>query len=115
MNWQNILAEIREDPESFAEEGGWNFLVDGDESDEEEEDEEANPQAKTGAKHGKMDDGDSSFAASSELEEDSESEYSSQEESDAESSDFEPESLDEEGLSWDELEKQAVNGKTDNY
>ena len=36
MNWQNVLSEIRADLDGFVEQGGWNFLVEG-ESDEEEE------------------------------------------------------------------------------
>ena len=102
MNWANILAEIREDPAEFVNGGGWNFLFAA-EGEDEEGDEEGGPGG------GMMDDGDSSFSASSDQSDNDSEDYSSEEESDAESSDFEPESLDEEGLSWDELEKQAVN------
>lgn len=68
MNWQNVLAEIRGDLEGFLEQGGWNFLIE-DDSEEGEEEEEEN--GRKGG--GKMDDGDSSFDASSDFDEESES------------------------------------------
>ena len=94
MNWPNILQQIREDFEGFLEEGAWKFLQDDAEDAEEGEEE--------------MDE-DESFSEADEEddEEDSESDYSDDED-DYSSSSFESESdLSEEGLSWDEMERQA--------
>lgn len=38
LNWQSILSVIREDPEEFFETGGWSFL--GNENESQEEDDE---------------------------------------------------------------------------
>jgi len=40
LNWTNLLAQIREDPEGFLEQKGWGFLQEDSESEEEEEDKE---------------------------------------------------------------------------
>ena len=96
MNWGNVLQQIREDLEAFIEDGGWSFLQDDAESEggEAEEDSE---------------EGDPEFAVESEEdEEESESDYSDDDDdSDAASSDFDSEKdLSEEGMSWDEMERQ---------
>ncbi len=93
MNWTNVLAQIRKDFPAFLEDGGWKFLQDTG-SDEEEEDEL---------------DEDEDFESGDEEEEeesDDDDEYSDDE--DYESSSMESEEdLSEEGLSWDELDRQA--------
>jgi nucleosome binding factor SPN SPT16 subunit len=93
LNWKNIFKSIKDDPEGFVEDGGWNFLdAEGSESEQSGEDE-------------------SDFAPSEdEVSAEEESEESSDEsvvESD-DDSDVELDSEEEEGLDWDELEKQAV-------
>jgi nucleosome binding factor SPN SPT16 subunit len=94
LNWKNIFKSIKEDPEGFVEDGGWNFL-DADQSDSEQSAED-----------------ESDFAPSdAEDAEDEESEEESSDESVVESdddSDVELDSEEEEGLDWDQLEKQAV-------
>jgi nucleosome binding factor SPN SPT16 subunit len=99
LKWPNILAKIKNDPETFMAEGGWSFLhdVDGESSEKEEEE------------------GDSSFN-DDEIEEDEESEYSE------ESDEFEDseisggdEDLSEEGLSWDKLHEDAEKMDREHY
>lgn len=109
MNWTNILNQIREDFEGFLDEGGWKFLFDnvnikltnhyfqGDEEGENDEDDSEQE--------------DPEFDVESEAEgSESESDYSDDDDdysdSDLDSEDDEDE-LSEEGMSWDEMEKQA--------
>jgi nucleosome binding factor SPN SPT16 subunit len=97
INWTNILNEIRANFEDFIADGGWRFLQDdGDSAQEEGEDEIEE---------------DEDFEVNSDEEEaedeDSESEYSDDDEEDYNSSSLESEDLSEEGLSWDEMERQA--------
>ena len=92
LKWPNILAKIKNDPEAFIKEGGWNFLHDF----------ENDSSAKS------EDEGDSSFNES-DYEEDEESEYSEDSDEEYEDSDVSggDEELTEEGLSWDKLEENA--------
>lgn len=98
MNWGNVLQQIREDFDAFIEDGGWSFLQDDAESEEGERDEDDSEEE------------DPEFNVESEEDEDeSESDYSDDDDddSDAQSSDFESEEdLSEEGMSWDEMERQ---------
>lgn len=92
MNWTNILTQIREDFEAFLDDGAWKFLQDDEGSDKvDDEDEE-----------------DEEFSVASAEEEDDESESDFSDDDDYSSSDEESEEdLSDEGLSWDEMEKQA--------
>ena len=95
LNWANILAEIRENPQSFLDEKGWCFLHGDSESEGEEEEE--------------VEKSDPSFEPEEKSEEESESEDEESYEEESEEASEEPEeSLEEEGLSWGELEKEAV-------
>lgn len=91
--WKNILKSIKEDPEGFVADGGWNFL-DADQSDSEESGEE-----------------ESDFEPSDDGEVESEGDESSEDESvvdeDSDESEFQLDSDEEEGLDWDELEARA--------
>jgi nucleosome binding factor SPN SPT16 subunit len=94
MNWTNVLQQIREDFEDFLEQGAWKFLQDDGESEGEE-----------GAG---SEDEDEDFSEDEEGEEEDESESDYSDEDDEYSSSFEEEeALSEEGLSWDEMERQA--------
>lgn len=95
MNWNMVLSKIRQDFEGFLEkEGGWKFLHEDANEEEEGEDgsELADPEF--------VDDGGDSSS------EDEESDYSDDEDDDDESGygDSDEES---EGLSWEEMEKRA--------
>jgi nucleosome binding factor SPN SPT16 subunit len=98
MNWTNVLQTIREDFEDFLENGAWRFLVDEDGGEDgeggEDEDEE---------------DDEFSYGDEEEAEDEDESDYDdSDDEDDYSSSSFEEEDeLSEEGLDWDEMERQA--------
>jgi nucleosome binding factor SPN SPT16 subunit len=100
INWSVMMMKMKKDPDEFIESGCWNVLHhDVEDSDDEESEVE----------------GDPSFELEEE-EEDDESEYedeeSEEDDEDDDDSSFEEEDLTEEGVSWDELEKQAI--KTDN-
>jgi nucleosome binding factor SPN SPT16 subunit len=87
MNWTNVLQTVREDFEDFLENGCWKFLV--------EEDDDSN-----GGEGKDSGDEDSDYDESDDDEDEDEDEDAS--------SDFEEEEdLSEEGLSWDEMERQA--------
>ncbi|TNV85367.1 hypothetical protein FGO68_gene4788 [Halteria grandinella] len=112
LNWTNILQHIREDFEGFVEDGGWSFLRDN----HTEEDNTAG-RAASGSENS-----DSDFNEDEDEEGDgSESDFSGSDEdaeggSDAESSDVKPDSEEEEeGLSWDELDKQAAEYDSKRY
>jgi nucleosome binding factor SPN SPT16 subunit len=94
MNWTTTLNEIRTDFQAFLDDGGWKQMQDDDDgSGEDGEDPE---------------DEDESFEEDEDPEdEDDESDYSDSDEEDYSSSEMEEEDLSEEGLSWDELDKQA--------
>merc|ERR1712138_35037 len=77
LNWKPLLRQIKEDPESWLEAGGWEFLNNEPSSDEEE---------------GEGSDPESEFEPSSEEDEDA----SEEEDED-----------DEEVLDWDEMEEKA--------
>lgn len=97
FNWPAVLAKIRNNFESFLkDDGGWKFLQD---------DDDADPDANADSE---LDD-DPAFedASDGSESEDDESDFSEEEESEAESSDVEEES--EDGLSWDEMEKRALD------
>ena len=99
MNWTNLLQIIREGFDDFLDNGAWKFLTEDDEDEGGEEDGEEEESQ------------DGSFSCGSEEGEDEESEYeddSDEDEDDLDSSSFEEEDeLSEEGLSWDEMERQA--------
>lgn len=94
MNWTAVLQQIREDFEGFLEGGAWRFLQDDGDSEDEE-----------GA-GSEEEDEDFEDDEEEEEEDDSESDYSDEDE---ESSSFEGEEdeLSEEGMDWDEMERQA--------
>lgn len=97
MNWNNVLAQIREDFEAFLDDGGWRFLQDDGEDEEEgevEDSELANDPAFT-----EDDDGESDFS-------DDESDFSDEDE-EGSSSDVASDS-EEDAVSWDEMEKRAL-------
>lgn len=100
LKWPNILAKIKNDPETFIKEGGWSFLHDNchDSSEGEEENDDSN-------------------FSESEDEEDEESEFSGEESEEYEDSEVSggDEELSEEGLSWDELEKKAEKSKINKF
>ncbi len=108
LNWTNLLTEIREKPETFIEQGGWDFLQEGSESEDDEgeqKEEEEDPNFEP-----EVEESDSEY---SEEEEESE-EYSEEEEKSKDNAGRESgtiwvdEELEEEGLSWDELEREAA-------
>eukprot|EP01024_Parvocaulis_polyphysoides_P007398 TRINITY_DN12201_c0_g1_i11.p2 TRINITY_DN12201_c0_g1~~TRINITY_DN12201_c0_g1_i11.p2 ORF type:complete len:367 (-),score=55.91 TRINITY_DN12201_c0_g1_i11:331-1374(-) len=104
LSWKPILRSITEDPEKFIEEGGWDFLDinrsddDGDDEDSEMSDQEFKVQS--GSEGGDAD------ALSDEESSEEESVVDSADEEPATDSDDEEE--EEEGMSWDELEKEAI-------
>lgn len=77
LNWTNLLTEIREKPEDFIEQGGWDFLQEGSDSEadaeEEQKEEESDPNFEPQAEEGS----ESEYSA----EDDSDEEYSEEEES----------------------------------
>jgi nucleosome binding factor SPN SPT16 subunit len=94
LNWKNIIKTIKDDPEGFIEDGGWNFL-DDEGSDSEDGEEEESDFAPSEAEEVEVSEGESS-----------------EDESLVESGDDSEVSLDSdesEGLDWDELEEQALN------
>ncbi len=93
MNWANVMNTIKDDPESFIQNGCWNFLAEN-VSDEEEEEEGENP--------------DPSYEQ--EEDESSESDYDDDEEEEIESEgeDEGDDALSEEGKSWESLNKEAA-------
>jgi nucleosome binding factor SPN SPT16 subunit len=96
MNWNAVLAQIREDFEDFLNEGGWRFLQDDVKEDEGSEAEDSelveDPEFN--------DDSDDSM-------DDSEVESDFSDEEDDESSSGSEDDDQSDGLSWDELEKKA--------
>ena len=97
INWVIIMNKIKKDPDNFIEEGCWNILHhEVEESEDDDSEEDGDPEFKT-----------------SEIEEEEESEYEEDEESEysEESSYDDEEDLSEEGLSWEELGKQALKSE----
>jgi nucleosome binding factor SPN SPT16 subunit len=96
LNWKPLLRQIKEDPESWLEAGGWEFLNNEPSSDEED---------------GEGSDPESEFEPSSD-EEESESESESEsmydeDEEDEDGSEYEEDEDDEDVLDWDEMEEKA--------
>lgn len=100
MSWNAVLAQIREDFAAFLEAGGWRFLqedenevggVDGEDSELADDPEFSD----AGSDSEVESEGDSDFSD----EEEDDDEYSSEADGDEQS----------EGLSWDELEKRALD------
>ncbi|CAL8465250.1 g4785 [Coccomyxa elongata] len=100
LNWKPILKSITDDPEGFVESGGWDFLdAEGGDDDEEgedsEEEDEFKPDSEEEEEAESEDDEDDSDVDEDEDEDDEEEEYSEEDE-------------EEEGMSWEELEKEAI-------
>jgi len=98
LNWNNVMAEIRNNFSDWLEDGGWEFLIKDFASESE------------GGEGGEDEMENSDPSAAYDDEEDSEdevieSDFSSYDEEDDDES--EKNSLSEEGQSWDELERQA--------
>ncbi|KAK9824573.1 hypothetical protein WJX72_011424 [[Myrmecia] bisecta] len=102
LNWKPILKSIQEDPEGFIAEGGWSFLdqeggdSEGEAGEESEDDAEFAPS-------GSEEEAESSEDASSEDESLVDSDEDEDEEEEAEEDEE-----GEEGLSWEELEEEAI-------
>ncbi len=94
LNWKNIFKSIKEDPEGFVEDGGWNFL-DAEQSDSEGSGEDESDFAPSGDEQSQEEESEEESSDESVVESDDDSE-------------IELDSEEEEGLDWDELEKQAV-------
>ncbi|KAL5719018.1 DNA helicase [Ranunculus cassubicifolius] len=98
LNWRPILKTIIDDPEAFIEEGGWEFIFEGEES-ESDEDQEETDQGYTPSEA-------ESDSDSEDEDDDSESVVESDEEDEEDSED---DKEDEQGKTWEELEKEARN------
>ncbi|CAH8378754.1 unnamed protein product [Eruca vesicaria subsp. sativa] len=98
LNWRQILKTITDDPQSFVEEGGWEFLnLDGSDSESggsEESDKGYEPSDVEVESESEEEDSDSASLVESEDEDDEDSEEESEEEK---------------GMTWDELEREATN------
>ncbi|KAE8675465.1 FACT complex subunit SPT16 [Hibiscus syriacus] len=98
LNWRQILKTITDDPQSFIENGGWEFLnleaSDSDSEDEEESDQGYQPSDVEPESESEDDVSDSESLVESEDEEEEESEEESEEEK---------------GKTWEELEREASN------
>ncbi|ESQ38472.1 hypothetical protein EUTSA_v10028377mg [Eutrema salsugineum] len=98
LNWRQILKTITDDPQSFVDDGGWEFLnLDGSDSESggsEESDKGYEP---------------SDVEVESESEDEASESESLVESEDEEDEDSEQESEEEKGLTWDELEREATN------
>ncbi|CAH8272799.1 unnamed protein product [Arabidopsis lyrata] len=98
LNWRQILKTITDDPQSFIDDGGWEFLnLDGSDSESggsEESDKGYEP---------------SDVEVESESEDEASESGSMVESEDEEEEDSEKESEEEKGKTWDELEREATN------
>ncbi|CAN8308167.1 unnamed protein product [Cochlearia groenlandica] len=98
LNWRQILKTITEDPQSFVDDGGWEFLnLDGSDSESggsEESDKGYEP---------------SDVEVESESDDEASESESLVESEDDEEDDSEEEEEEEKGLTWDELEREATN------
>ena len=95
MRWAEIIQNIKSNPQSFLKEGGWNFIQENDESNSSSDEKNI----------------DSDYEVGSEQYEESESEYSEEnmeDESESEGEDEGESALSEKGMSWEELEKDAI-------
>ena len=97
LNWRQILKTITDDPQSFIDDGGWEFLnMEASDSDSEHSEE--------------SDQGYEPSDVQSDSESSSDSDIESLVESeDDEEDDSEEESAEEEGKTWEELEREASN------
>ncbi|KAK9903552.1 hypothetical protein WJX75_008667 [Coccomyxa subellipsoidea] len=100
LNWKPILKSITDDPDGFVENGGWDFLdAEGGDDDEEgedsEEEDEFKPDSEEEEEAESEDDDDDSDVDEDEDEDEDEEEYSEEDE-------------EEEGMSWEELEREAI-------
>ncbi|KAI3413953.1 hypothetical protein GPALN_011424 [Globodera pallida] len=102
LNWANIMKTINEDPETFFEEGGWNFLLA--DSDDEHADGDGGESSESSF-HASEDDDDESSEASSDDGEGEEEEEDTEEESESAAS---LDSEEEEGKDWSDLEEEAA-------
>ncbi|KAL3090098.1 hypothetical protein niasHS_006550 [Heterodera schachtii] len=100
LNWANIMKTINEDPETFFEEGGWNFLL----ADSDEEGGEDGGESSESSFHASED--EESSEASSDEDEEEEEEEDTGEESDASAASMDSE--EEEGKDWSDLEEEAA-------
>ena len=97
LNWKPLLKQIKEDPDGWLEAGGWEFLNNEIDDDDEE-----------GGEDGES---ESDFAPSDDSDVESESEEESDSGSVVESEDDEDEDFSDdesEGMDWDELEEEAA-------
>ncbi|KAI4364642.1 hypothetical protein MLD38_020704 [Melastoma candidum] len=98
LNWRQILKTITDDPQSFVDDGGWEFLnlevSDSDSEKFEESDQGYEP---------------SDVQSDSESEEDDSDSESLVESEDDEEQDSEEDSEEEKGKTWEELEREASN------
>jgi nucleosome binding factor SPN SPT16 subunit len=98
LNWKPLLRQIKEDPESWLEAGGWEFLNNEPSSDEEDA-EGSDPESEFEP---------SSDEDESESESESESMYDEDDEDeDASADEDDDDEDDEEVLDWDEMEEKA--------
>ncbi|XVF41714.1 hypothetical protein PTKIN_Ptkin01aG0302300 [Pterospermum kingtungense] len=99
LNWKQILKTITDDPKSFIENGGWEFLnleaSDSDSENSEESDQGYEPSDVESESESEDDDSDSASLVESEDEEEEDSEEEEPEE--------------EKGKTWEELEREASN------
>lgn len=97
LNWRQILKTITDDPQSFIEDGGWEFLnmdaSDSDSDNAEESDDGYQPSDLQTESESEDDDSDSESLVESEDEEEEDSE----------------ESEEDKGKTWEELEREASN------
>ena len=98
LNWGRITTHIKENPEDFYKEGGFEFLSSDNEDGEEEESEESDQSFKGGNNEAGSDAG-----SGSDSEEDEEYEEDASEDEDSPDED-----ASEDAPSWDELERDAA-------
>ncbi|CAI0465618.1 unnamed protein product [Linum tenue] len=98
LNWRQILKTITDDPQSFVDNGGWEFLnleaTDSESDNSEESDQGYEPSASEPESVSEEEDSDSASLVESEEEDDDVSEADSE---------------DEKGKTWEELEREASN------
>jgi len=99
LNWKPLLRQIKEDPESWLEAGGWEFLNNEATDDEDEDGEGSDPES---------DFAPSSDDESDDVDSESESMYDEDEDDDDSDEDEDEDEDDEEVLDWDEMEEKAA-------
>uniref|UniRef100_A0A7N0U852 FACT complex subunit n=1 Tax=Kalanchoe fedtschenkoi TaxID=63787 RepID=A0A7N0U852_KALFE len=103
LNWRPILKTITDDPKTFLEDGGWEFLnLEASDSDSEQQSEESDQGYEP-----------SDAEPDSESEDDESDSESLVESEDGEEEDSEVESEEEKGKTWEELEREASNADRD--